>query len=478
VIPALVAGTIVRYTVNEGAEVKKGQTVLILNSMKMELEIKSTVAGKIRFLVPVGTQVAAQQPLAEIYGGAASAPASAQPENEKTARKKKAQKQPENKTTAQKAQKTQKTQKAPEEGHPWLITVIFILCGAVFGAFVADALWLRILLGVAGALVAGIVGVLFSICIDTQYRFQAIILNGYPLVGAAIGAYLGQTLWQRALFGLAGAFVLAVAGCLALFLNDEKKKGGPACRDLAAWTVMLACYAGSAVFGVSIVNALWLKILLGVAGVLVPVLLTRLIWYIFDDVVLAGGNLAVMTVITLVCVLGGGAAGAFIPEVLWQRILLGLAGALVLGFTGGCYCAVSSDAADSRKAIIIDILAVAGAALGAFWGRVLWQRAVFGLAGALALTIVGAIITSIIPSGKNEKTGKGNAAPSGGGAADASAPAKKSSRGSSQKTGKGGGNMSSKVCRGCKYNSTDSTNTCLWHNSPCDEAFLKCNGRQ
>jgi oxaloacetate decarboxylase alpha subunit len=32
----------------------------------MELEIKATSAGKVHFLLPTGTQVAAQQPMAEI----------------------------------------------------------------------------------------------------------------------------------------------------------------------------------------------------------------------------------------------------------------------------------------------------------------------------------------------------------------------------------------------------------------------------
>jgi oxaloacetate decarboxylase alpha subunit len=66
VIPSPVAGTILRYAVSEGDHVASGDNVIIIESMKMELEIKATVAGSVHFLAPSGAQVASQQPLAEI----------------------------------------------------------------------------------------------------------------------------------------------------------------------------------------------------------------------------------------------------------------------------------------------------------------------------------------------------------------------------------------------------------------------------
>ncbi|MHC6204355.1 sodium-extruding oxaloacetate decarboxylase subunit alpha [Breznakiellaceae bacterium SP9] len=66
VIASPVAGTVLRFAVSEGAVAKKGDTVLIIESMKMELEIKATAAGKVHYLVASGAQVASGAPLAQI----------------------------------------------------------------------------------------------------------------------------------------------------------------------------------------------------------------------------------------------------------------------------------------------------------------------------------------------------------------------------------------------------------------------------
>jgi oxaloacetate decarboxylase alpha subunit len=75
IVPTPVAGVVLRYAVSEGAEVKSGDKILILESMKMELEVKANADGKVHFLVSVGTQLVAKQPLAEISG--ANVPVSA-----------------------------------------------------------------------------------------------------------------------------------------------------------------------------------------------------------------------------------------------------------------------------------------------------------------------------------------------------------------------------------------------------------------
>jgi len=63
---APVTGTLLRYSVAEGTKVSEGQTVIILESMKMELEINAPAAGTVLFVAAAGAQVAEGDPLAEI----------------------------------------------------------------------------------------------------------------------------------------------------------------------------------------------------------------------------------------------------------------------------------------------------------------------------------------------------------------------------------------------------------------------------
>ena len=63
---APVTGTLLRYSVAEGTKVSEGQTVIILESMKMELEINAPAAGTVHFVAAAGAQVAEGDPLAEI----------------------------------------------------------------------------------------------------------------------------------------------------------------------------------------------------------------------------------------------------------------------------------------------------------------------------------------------------------------------------------------------------------------------------
>lgn len=73
-IPSPVAGTLLRYAVDSGASVKRGDTVIVLESMKMELEVKAPADGVVTFSVQPGTQVIAGQKLGSV-GGVAAAPA-------------------------------------------------------------------------------------------------------------------------------------------------------------------------------------------------------------------------------------------------------------------------------------------------------------------------------------------------------------------------------------------------------------------
>ena len=65
-VNAPVAGVFLRTAVAEGASVKKGDNVVIIESMKMELEIKAPVDGKVHFLASAGNQLTNGQPVAEI----------------------------------------------------------------------------------------------------------------------------------------------------------------------------------------------------------------------------------------------------------------------------------------------------------------------------------------------------------------------------------------------------------------------------
>lgn len=65
-LPSPVAGTLLKHVVAAGSSVSVGQTIMLIESMKMELEIRATVAGSVHFLVAPGSQIAAGQILAEI----------------------------------------------------------------------------------------------------------------------------------------------------------------------------------------------------------------------------------------------------------------------------------------------------------------------------------------------------------------------------------------------------------------------------
>ncbi len=63
---APMAGVFLKNACAEGAMVKKGDNVVIIESMKMEIEVKAPVDGKVHFLATAGSQIVSGQPLAEI----------------------------------------------------------------------------------------------------------------------------------------------------------------------------------------------------------------------------------------------------------------------------------------------------------------------------------------------------------------------------------------------------------------------------
>jgi oxaloacetate decarboxylase alpha subunit len=66
VVSAPVAGTLLKNSLAEGAAVVSGQTIVLIESMKMELEIKAASSGSVHYLAAPGSQITAGQPLAEI----------------------------------------------------------------------------------------------------------------------------------------------------------------------------------------------------------------------------------------------------------------------------------------------------------------------------------------------------------------------------------------------------------------------------
>ena len=65
-IESPVAGTFLKGVVAEGASVNSGDTIILVESMKMELEVKAANAGTVHFLVQPGTAITSGQKLAEI----------------------------------------------------------------------------------------------------------------------------------------------------------------------------------------------------------------------------------------------------------------------------------------------------------------------------------------------------------------------------------------------------------------------------
>lgn len=78
-IKAPVAGTVLKLVAPAGSSVKAGDTVIMIESMKMELEVKATADGEVQYSVTAGTAISAGQVLGTIGGGAAAAPVAAAP---------------------------------------------------------------------------------------------------------------------------------------------------------------------------------------------------------------------------------------------------------------------------------------------------------------------------------------------------------------------------------------------------------------
>ncbi|GMO41808.1 MAG: sodium-extruding oxaloacetate decarboxylase subunit alpha [Treponemataceae bacterium] len=65
-VNAPVAGTVLKNIFSPGSSVNKGDVIIMIESMKMELEIKAPCAGSVQYLCAPGAQISAGQPLAKI----------------------------------------------------------------------------------------------------------------------------------------------------------------------------------------------------------------------------------------------------------------------------------------------------------------------------------------------------------------------------------------------------------------------------
>jgi methylmalonyl-CoA carboxyltransferase small subunit len=66
-VPAPLAGTVLRHSVEVGASVKAGDVLLVLEAMKMETDVNSPRDGVVKaFLADPGTAVAVGQGLVEV----------------------------------------------------------------------------------------------------------------------------------------------------------------------------------------------------------------------------------------------------------------------------------------------------------------------------------------------------------------------------------------------------------------------------
>ena len=66
IVTAEMSATVWKFTVPDGTEVAVGDTISILESMKMEIPVEVTAAGAVRFKVTEGSEIAEGAVIAEL----------------------------------------------------------------------------------------------------------------------------------------------------------------------------------------------------------------------------------------------------------------------------------------------------------------------------------------------------------------------------------------------------------------------------